>query len=65
MRIVILSSIISPLPSARWRSSPNVCHAAQKGPVLVSSRLQTMLHFTTESGSKSSHFHGLSLADGS
>jgi len=30
MRIVILSSIISPLPSARWRSSHNVCDARRK-----------------------------------
>jgi hypothetical protein len=30
MRIVILSSIISPLPSARWQSSPNVCDARRR-----------------------------------
>jgi hypothetical protein len=38
---------------------PQRVRRAEKGPVLVSARLQTTLHFTTESGSKPSHFHGI------
>jgi hypothetical protein len=65
MRTVILSSIISPAAFSAMAEFPQRVRRAQKGPVLVSARLQTTLHFTTESGSKSSHFHGISPFDGS
>jgi hypothetical protein len=64
MRIFILSSIISPLPSARWRSSPNVCVARRKAQCWYLQDYRRRC-ISLESGSKSSHFHGTSPTDGS